>query len=251
MSGPAKTVDFLPERYRRATSRRRASSWQLLITLGFIGAFAATAVGLHVVRRDVRSEHLRISFVYDAEKSKESLLTATETSAARLRAYADLKTFLHHPWPRSRVFESLFVPLPDDVVIEKLRIAAAPKNATDTRTAAAAPVDADAASRTPQTDLAELRRAVEALDVVVALEGTAGDPASLHAYLSRMTNDRLFSNAELESIEALRDERKSGAKFTARIVVRPGWGLRGGPDAEDVAADAASTAAVAPTEAGP
>ncbi len=238
MSTPAPIIiDFLPERYRQATSRRRSSYWRVVVAVLFVGIFVATAFSLHSMQVDVRREYEEVNLRYLAAKSEESLLTAEEAKLARITACADLLTFLRHPWPRSRLIDVLFSSLPATVRVERFTITNEPKAVQPT-------TKSEAAAATPSTErnattvLAELRKAVEQNDVVIRLEGITQDQPALHGYLQSLSADGLFLNAQIESIDAVAASPNE-AKFTARIIVLPGWGLAGGPsrDAPETQAD--------------
>jgi Tfp pilus assembly protein PilN len=202
-----------------------------VIALLFVGVFAASAGGLFLVRRDVREEHALVSIKYAAATAADAMLKQKEARLAELRTHADLVTFLRHPWPRSQIMHELFAALPPSVTFDKLRIAAetrpaAPGGETGGETGEA-PVKSVAA------DLAELRRLAETQDVVVRLEGTTADQPALHAYLQVLGANPLFASAAVEQIEAARSDDVRTARFTVRVVVRPGWGLAGGPTPAD------------------
>lgn len=237
-------IDFLPDKFRHAVRRRRASYWRVLVVFMFAGVFVAAACGLQAVRNDVRREYQQTVDRYTAAQAQETLLKNRELRLAELRAYADLVTFLRHPWPRSQVLDQLFAPLPATVIIDKLHLGNELRPVVAGE-AAAPPSEAagdPAAAKSPATDLAELRKLVEAGDVVIHLEGTTVDQPQLHAYLHHLKSGRLFLRAEVESIEAARTEgavpavgsTAGASRFMARIVVRRGWGLADGPSAEEL-----------------
>lgn len=240
-----KQIDFLPDKFRHAVRRRRASYWRVLVVFMFMGVFAAAAWGLQAVRSGVRREFEQTNVRYTAAQAQENLLKNREARLAELRAYADLVTFLRHPWPRSQLLEQLFAPLPDTVIIDKVHLAneQRPVAAGD---AAAAPGEAAneaAPAKTASTDLTELRKSVEANEVIVHLEGTTVDQPQLHAYLQRLKEGKMFRRADVESIEVARTEggaagvvAADASRFTARIVVRAGWGLPDGPSLDELTA---------------
>jgi Tfp pilus assembly protein PilN len=232
MSQVVKCIDFLPDKYRQATKRRRTSYWRGAVALMFAGVFAASAGGVTLVRRDVGLEHQQVSVKHAAATAADAQLKQKEARLAELRTYAELVTFLRHPWPRSRILGELFAALPASVTLDKLRIVAEARPA-----AAGGEVGGEATpetAKTAATDLAELRRTTEAQDVVVRLEGTTADQPALHAYVQRLGGNRLFLSADVEQIEAVRENNVRTSRFTLRVVVRPGWGLPGGPTPEEL-----------------
>lgn len=231
------TIDFLPERYRQATSRRRTSYWRFVVTLLFVATFAATAYALDRTRREARSEHARVELQLQTARQSAAAVAPQAARLDLLSRYADLLTFLRHPWPRSRIVETVLASLPASVTLDKLRLnnvakPVAAEVASNEGTADAATADAAA-------DLATLRREAAACDLVALLEGSTRDPAELYAYVQRLGACDLIAEARLTSIEAAGGEdptpaggADSGAvRFVLEARLRTGWGLPGGPKA--------------------
>jgi hypothetical protein len=251
MTQLVKTLDFLPDKYRQATTRRRNSYWRLVVTLLFVGAFAATAVGLHSVHRDVRAHAANVEARLASAKSRLAVVKQKSAELAMLDEHAALVTFLRHPWPRSRIAAGVLAELPETITVEKLRIYAVdrpkpPQGEVSGGSESSAPPPPSVA-----TDLAELRAQVEAFDVVVQIDGITRDLPGLHLYLQTLLTNELFVKAEPTSIEAVsRDGDAAGdapstagiARFTAHVTVIPGWGCPGGPAVDEVrgAADVAT-----------
>lgn len=239
-----KTIDFLPERYRQATKRRRTSYWRLAVTGLFVVAFAGAAGGLFVIERDVRSQYERMNSLHAAAQAQQMLVANKQLELAELRNRADLATFLRHPWPRSRIVHEALSSLPEEVMIERVRLHTADRPKSRVSEAAAPVVESTTKkAATAETDLHDLRAAVEAVDLLVTLEGMTVDQAALHVYLQSLATSRLFVKAELTSIEASTGDQSGGeSRFAVRIVVRPGWGMTGGPSAEEMQPPTAETA---------
>jgi hypothetical protein len=230
MIQPVKTIDFLPDRYRQATHRRRTKVWQAVVAVLFVGVFAAAACGLSAIRNHVRTEFDLVAARHAAASAADLRLKSKESRLGELQTYADLLTFLRHPWPRSRIIRDINAGLPESVTIEKLKIAAEVRAVATTGEAGG---DAGAATdKNASTDLAALFKAEENADLIVRLEGTTTDQSSLHGFLRRLVGGGLFTDAEVEQIEAIRTGEVRKSKFTARVVVRPGWGMPGGPTEE-------------------
>ena len=231
MTQPVKIIDFLPEKYRQATKRRQTSYWRAVVVVLFGAVFAATAGGVFIVERKVQSEYVIVAAKHAAASEADLRLKQKEAKLAELQSYADLITFLRHPWPRSRIVHELLVVLPEGVTIEKLRILSEPK----TVAVSEAPAETgEAAAKNVGADLATLRDAAIAADLVVRLEGMTDDQPALHGYLQRLVGPGFFINAEVEQIESVRTGNVRMSKFTARVVVRPGWGMPGGPSETDL-----------------
>lgn len=236
----SKSIDFLPEKYRNATDRRRTSYWRVVVIALFLGAFAATAIAFNWHERGVRREHAVVAAQYAAAQTRQREVEKQEARVAALRVYADLVTFQRHPWPRSRLVEELFATLPTSAVIERFRIASEKRPVGLGGEGASGELKAE---RTAAADLADLRRAAELHDIVIRLEGLTDDQSALHEYVQRLSRG-LFEVAEIESIEAVPSGETGRSRFIARIVVLPGWGLSRGPKPEEPMPNLASKSTV-------
>ncbi|MCE9605274.1 MAG: PilN domain-containing protein [Planctomycetia bacterium] len=229
-----KTIDFLPERYRQATKRRRTSYWRLGVTVLFLVAFAAAAGGLFLIERDVRGRYEQTNALHAAAQAQQMLVANKQLELTELRNRAELATFLRHPWPRSRIVHEALVNLPQEVTIERLHLHVAERPKVRVAEAAAAVESTTPKIANAESDLTALRTALEAVDLLVTLEGITFDQPALHVYLQALAASKLFVKAELTSIEAVTGDSSGGeVRFAVRIVVRPGWGMPGGPSAEE------------------
>jgi hypothetical protein len=238
MTQSVKTLDFLPEKYRQATTRRRNSYWRLVVTLLFVGAFAATAVGLHSVHREVRAHAANVEARLVTAKARLAVIKQKSAELATLDEYAALVTFLRHPWPRSRITAGVLAELPETITVEKLKIYAVDRPKPTQTDAPAGGESSGPPAPSVSSDLADLRAQVEAFDVVVQIDGVTRDLPGLHLYLQTLLANELFVKAEPTSIEAVshagdvaQDPAASlgHARFTAHVTVLPGWGCSGGP----------------------
>ncbi len=71
-----------------------------------------------------------------------------------------------------------------------------------------------------------MRETCDATSVIVTLKGAAEDVSLVHMYLGSLGKDSLFSRVDLTNIDGQDAQRQggSGCRFTARLVVRPGYG---------------------------
>jgi hypothetical protein len=251
MTQQLKTLDFLPEQYRQATTRRRNSYWRFAVTMLFVGVFAAMALGLQSVHRQVRKHAASVEARLMSAKTRLAAVRQKSSELTTLDEYAGLVTFLRHPWPRSRIVAGVLAGLPSTITVEKLRIYAVDRPKPPQGEVSAAADGSAPPAPSVSTDLADLRAQVEAYDVVVQIDGVSRDLPGLHLYLQSLLANELFVKAEPTSIEALSrdgEPAQSGsqvasgtAKFTAHVTVVPGWGCPGGP-APDEARGAAGLA---------
>ncbi|MBS0209926.1 MAG: hypothetical protein JSS27_13340 [Planctomycetes bacterium] len=227
MSTNIKQIDFLPDRYRQVDVQRHSKWWRMLVLVLFGGAICATQVGQMCQRRQVQAQLDDATLHYQAAQLESQKLANIRQTLVPLRAKAELLTYLRHPWPRSQLLASIAAPLPNDVLLERVRFQRE-QIRTEPTVAAPPPQPGVAAAdmRTPvERDLEKVRDEADQSRIVIYLEGTTRDDASLHNYLSLLTREPLLAENELASLE--RDQ--AHLRFTVRVLVRPGYGQRRGP----------------------
>jgi hypothetical protein len=66
------------------------------------------------------------------------------------------------------------------------------------------------------------------------LSGVTTDTAALERDLVALGEERLFVKVEMASLETNPEQRAGTWRFSARAIIRPGYGEPGGPEAADV-----------------
>ncbi|HEX4131332.1 MAG TPA: hypothetical protein VHZ24_14930 [Pirellulales bacterium] len=231
-------IDFLPPRYREARAQRHAHVWRGLVLLGFGGLIGLAAFGQYEIRRKVEHESATVRDHYLAVQSQQLRLTALQQSLAVAETRAELLTYLRHPWPRTQILSGLFKSLPESITLLRVRIAREPAGGAVAAALAIPPEASTGAEKlTPsQIDLRRLQREIEAMQTVVLIDGMSADDTALHVYLSTLAECGMVAKAELTSLENSGPEKSGGrAQFAARVVIKPGYGQRGGPTTPPVA----------------
>jgi Tfp pilus assembly protein PilN len=240
-------IDFLPEGYRQKTVRRKDWLWRVLVVVAFV-ALVAAATWIQQVRR--RSAEARLALARQSEEAVNfqlQTLRGLQERLSALRQRAELIAYLHHPWPRTQILAEALLPLPDSVRLEELHVRQRPADEPTGRRGQryvpeSLPSERDLDGLPPAVaDLKRISREGESQPVTVLLIGTTTDAERLLAYVGQMKKVRLFSDAELLTIESRPEPGRDAEslQFRVRITVRPGIGQPGGPaesDAPDVAA---------------
>jgi len=235
-------IDFLPNVYREQSAMRKAKLWGLVVVALFGSVIAVTAVVQLGFRRAAHQRLAEVDSQHNQARAQTDRLTQLQENLNSLRHAADLHTYLKHPWPRTRILAALTAPLPESILLEELRIIrddAPAQDAAEETEVKRRPPNATEGDETDQLspaqkDLKRLRNEIDGTDVVVHIAGVTNDAAALHQYLATMGNSSLFAKVELSSIESLGPEYARGAsRFNARLVVLPGFGQPGGPDAPE------------------
>src|SRR5262249_28665219 len=125
-------------------------------------------------------------------------------------------------------------PLPECVTLRTVRISREPVTANDVASAGPAvkqPGESEGPKPTPvERDLKRLREDGSKFETALVLSGITTDTSALQHYLLALGEAKLFAKADLTSMEANHSERQGTWKFSARLAVRPGYGLTGGPE---------------------
>jgi hypothetical protein len=233
-------IDFLPETYRRRSLRRAARSRQSLVVAAFVPILAMTAAFQHLQYRWAKQDLEATQPQHQAAMAQSSRLAAMQQRLRKMRASAELYTYLAYPWPRTRILAGLFEPLPDGVDFGQLAMSRESAGAASgaLRSAAQRQKEAESLAKLPAAtrDLAQLRQKLDHAHTVVTLSGVTRDSTVLHRYLGVLGNSDLFLSADLVRIEGDPDALDAALRFEARIVLRPGYGQPGGPVEPDPAA---------------
>ncbi|MCH8922095.1 MAG: hypothetical protein IIA67_02965, partial [Planctomycetes bacterium] len=150
------------------------------------------------------------------------------------RGTADLYTLLDHPWSRTHILQAVFQALPEEATLSQLQISrvAPPTRAVAQRTFSAQTNDEEKALVhlfPEERDQKILREQLNAMQTVVVLTGTTREQRAIHDYIALLEKNDLFIKVEITSIEQVRSESNVKMQFRARLVVRPAYGLSGGP----------------------
>jgi len=234
---PIDQIDFLPPQYRKRDVRRRTQPWRVVVVAAFAVLLTAAVVGQCFQRRRVEEQLAAMMPVYESAVAQSNRLAKIQTQLRTSRTSAELFTYLRHPWPRTQLLAALAAPLPDEVSFDEVTISRVaprdrPQIAFGRNPQTAADDEAKIKKLPPAArDLKRLREAVDKLQTIVLISGTTTDSAVLHRYLGELNRFELFSTAEVDWIEADQSPTDGRQKFSAMIVVRPGYGQPGGPTA--------------------
>jgi hypothetical protein len=79
--------------------------------------------------------------------------------------------------------------------------------------------------------LEHLREVNDNAALAIVLKGSADDVSLVHIYLGHLGKDPMFSRVDLMNIDGQQSQREESrsCRFTARLIVRPGYGQPNGP----------------------
>jgi Tfp pilus assembly protein PilN len=213
------------------TVHRKANAWRLLAGGVFVVMIGVSGVYQHLLRRNALQDLAQTGPQYDqaqalmreeAELKRQLQLVTTE---------AELYTYLRHPWPATQVLATALSPLPDCITLHQIRLiqdqpqlpaAVASPQAQPPKK----PTEPEPASL---RDLRQLREDNDNRPRVLILSGVTTNTAALQQYLLVLGESKFFVKTELGSLETDTTDRPGSMDFTARLIVRPGYGQPGGP----------------------
>ncbi|MGE0758305.1 MAG: hypothetical protein AB7O38_14855, partial [Pirellulaceae bacterium] len=202
------------------------------------GVQLALARGLRLQLREIAGR-------YDQSVATNARLEALRHELETNRHFAELYTYLEHPWPRTQMLLAVTQTMPDPVVLLELQI---PHNAPpSTRRPANASGETPASEPAARQDLVALQQESHQATTEVILKGLTTDDAALHRYVAGFVQSPLFASAKLESLESTNDPgTASGSRFEIRLVAQPPYGHPAGPAGPPQAGLSEAVAHVAP-----
>lgn len=227
-------IDFLPVEYRQEHARRQLQPWRIVVVAAFAALLAAAAFSQYNCKQRVKQELAAILPQYEQAVSQNAKLAELQSRLQTARTYAELYTYLRHPWPRTQLLATLLAPLPEEITLGQLQIIREkPQDQTPTerRSRSERKIEQEEDETLPPAvrDLKRLRDECDEMETLVLISGTTSESGMLHRYLGELNDSELFSIAELESSESAGVGPDSTEQFRARLLVRPGYGQPGGP----------------------
>ena len=226
-------IDFLPQRYREAHAQRTRKVWGFVVVLLYAGLLGTSGYLQRARLGRLRGDLAAANEQRGAVTAQAARLASIQAELKQAESRAALIAYLRHPWPRTQIVEAVVGPISSGLSLDELRVQRLESAViARPRSAVANTADAKPDDRTPaQRDLDRLREVCDANSVVVTLKGIADDVSLVHIYLGRIGNDPLFSRVDLMNLDGQDAQRQggTGCRFTARLLVRPGYGQPQGP----------------------
>ncbi len=228
-------LDFLPNDYRRRAANRSTHAWLFILLLVF-GAFVGVVSSYQLLTlRTLRQQSAEVELPYSQAELAKKRFAELESQLADTNVHADLHTFLRHPWPRTQVLAALVKHLPPEVDLTEVTIRReqleVEKDLINPQQIVAAQQDKEASKKLDvQQSLKLLREETEATRTVVRVRGVTTDNSALHHCIRAIGQSRLFTKANLESLDSTDDDATTGtASFEMCVELLPGYGRTGGP----------------------
>jgi Tfp pilus assembly protein PilN len=235
-------IDFLPSSYRQMTVHRKANVWRLLAGGVFIAMIGVSAIYQHLLRREALADLARTGPLYDQAQALTQQQAELKRQLQLATTEAELFTYLRHPWPATQVLATALSPLPDSITLQQIRLFQdQPQLVATAASAPQPPKKPTEPEPAALRDLRQLRQENDSRPRVLILSGITTDTAALQQYLLVLGTSELFVKTELGSLETDTTDHSGAMHFTARLVVRPGYGQPGGPAVQTNAAARTST----------
>jgi Tfp pilus assembly protein PilN len=225
-------IDFLPASYYEVGLQRKHATLRVVVVVVFLSLVIFAAIYQQFLRSWTNQQLTDLLPQLDLAKQETQHLAELQQSLQTAEKRADLFTYLRHPWPRSQILATLAEPLPDEIVLTEISILREPLPVANLAASqlAAKPGETALAKLDPaERDLLALREWCDRTQIVVKCSGLTDDPVSLHHYLEQLSHDSLLSKVEVGSVERVSADSNGRIRFTARLLVRPGYGQPNGP----------------------
>jgi hypothetical protein len=225
-------IDFLPASYREAGLKRKNTGLRVVAVVAFISLIGFAAIYQQHLRILSKRQLAEIAPLYDAAKLETQRLAQLQTRLAEAAKRAELRTYLRHPWPRSQLLAAVTESLPDDVELSKLEVLREPLPTAEGESPRVVekPGEANAPKLNPaQHDLQVLRDEWDKSRVVLLISGSTDNTPALHGYFDQLGRAPLFEKVEVGNVERVAGDPAGQMRFSARLLVRPGYGQPKGP----------------------
>ena len=233
--------DFLPAKFHQRQKIRKSRFWLGGVFFMFAVVIVTSSLFQYAVEANIQEQVDCLTQSYEKTKVLEEQGHNLKKVLSTTRSDAGLYAYLRHPWPRTQILAAVVESLPDSVMLAQIQIHRESTISTpDIPVHQRRRVDQqkeDIGKLLPsQRDIKQLRKTYDAGDTIVSIEGVTTHVGSLHRYLRGLEEFRLIEKAELSSIESLENSDQPGAsQFSARLMVRPGYGQPGTETTVDVA----------------
>ncbi|MCS7304277.1 MAG: hypothetical protein NZ602_04115 [Thermoguttaceae bacterium] len=229
-------IDFLPEDYRHRRAARRRQAHRLLALGVSVAVLGISSALLYLQQRELEEQLALARPNHCALSAQQKQFNMLQKYLETTRSMAELVCYLRHPWPRTQILAELLTPLPETVRLEQMTIDRhASEQLSNQRPMSRSEQEAEkarlAAMPPPSRDLYRLRQECEPMQTVVRLHGVTVDLAALHQYLAALEKANLFTKVYLITLEKDQDTDQQALRFQVQLMVRPGYGQAGGPNA--------------------
>lgn len=230
-------VDFLPNDYRRQAADRRWKVWLAILLAIHAGVLGIVTTLQHLERSSVERRYTLLRVPFEQAQAADKRLAELRVEMVESNDLAEFYTYLRHPWPRTQILSALIEKLPPEVTLSEVTVQreqsqddldrkrGRPKNVPALKKEEGQPKPPSL-----RQALKELRSEIDRARTIVHIRGIATDNPALHRSIADLTNSRLFTKVDLESMDSMHDELTPGATtFEMRLELLPGYGQPNGP----------------------
>jgi hypothetical protein len=233
-------IDFLPSRYHQRRVKKVNWRWRALVACAFVGLMAAGWWSQRARRHDLNLELEAARLNQETAEQQATLLAAAQQQLATRNDSARLLVHLRHPWPRTQLLAAVAQPAPEDVSLMEVLVSGVAEAALGgPERASASPAlraeNSESQPTGPSGDLARLRDDPAVQTTRIHVHGTARTHMALQGYLAALGRSDLFQAVEVVSLDG-QDAAQATYRFQLRLLVRPGYGQPGGPEAQQQSA---------------
>lgn len=241
------SIDFLPDIYRERRKSRYTRLWGVAVLALFSLVIGTTATAQWCLKQSVLTQLANVQPQFAGALARDAELAQLQKQYADAEELAGLYLYLKHPWPRTQILATALGPLPASIRFQELRITDEAPAGESTLVAEIRLPSTDGgtppALSNARQDLQGLREQCDGKRTTMSIIGMAASNEDLHAYVAALGQSPLVAEAQLKGLEAETEAGRTGhSRFTLHLVLRPGYGQSGGPQAAETTHSATTDA---------
>lgn len=197
-----------------------------------------TSTAQWCLKQSVLAQLANVQPQFAGALARDAELAQLQKQYADAEELAGLYLYLKHPWPRTQLLATALGPLPASIRFQELRITEEAPVGPSTLVPESRPQSTEGgtapALSNARQDLQGLRELCDGKRATMSIIGIAASNEDLHAYVAALGQSPLVAEAQLKGLEAETEVGKTGqSRFTLHLVLRPGYGQPGGPQAAE------------------
>ncbi len=232
-----KTIDFLPPKYRELYAVKRRQLWRTSVLLMFTAIVGSAAAVQHMMRLDAEKQLAECQASHQEAMKINNELALLYGRMDSSKRFADVVTYMRHPWPSTQLLATVVGPVSDDITLTEIHVTqeAVAQKRTERRPRLRVQENAAAKKNPAQIDLETLRQQRDQSYTTIYISGVTTDIGALHSYVGMLSVSSFCESAELASLESHPEAANETSKFRVQLRIRHGYGQSKGPTGQDTA----------------
>jgi len=194
-------IDFLPDRFREQSSKRRSQVWRIAVLLMLVGVVGVAALGQYAVKRSVTWQLAEFDVQHQAAEQRRLEYESLQKQEKLADATASLYAFLGARQYKTSILREIDAALSESLVLDGIRIEGLKRQGAGRFSREQGDSQKATAGLPPAvSDLRTLREDRAGIELTVSIIGHTNNTPDLHHFVSRLGRSALFSKAQLRSL---------------------------------------------------